>query len=94
VLQSATASVALGVGRVMLMVRAYVLISAHTGKALEVVTSLTGGTGILQVDAITGEYDVIARVEADDLPSLGRLIIEKVQSSKSVFKTITCPVVQ
>jgi len=72
------------------MVRAYVLITATAGKALEVVTSLKGQDGILQADAITGEYDVIAMVEAADVPGIGRLIVEKIQSADGVFKTITC----
>jgi len=76
------------------MVRAYVLISANSGKALAVVHDLQGQKGVLQADAITGEYDVIAQVEAPDVPSLGTLIIDKVQSSTNVFKTITCLAVQ
>ena len=46
------------------MVRAYVLISATAGKALEVATKLHGQQGIVNADAITGEYDVIAQVES------------------------------
>ena len=72
------------------MVRAYVLITVTAGKALEVVSALKGQDGILQADAITGEYDVIALVEAGDVPGIGRLIVEKVQSADGVFKTITC----
>lgn len=72
------------------MVRAYVLITATAGKALEVVNSLHGQQGILQADAITGEYDVIVHVEAEDVPGIGRLIVDKVQAADGVFKTITC----
>ena len=76
------------------MVRAYVLIGVTAGKALEVVHKLQGQEGILQADAITGEYDVIARAEADDVAGIGKLIVEKVQAAEGVFKTITCLVVQ
>src|SRR5205807_230170 len=55
------------------MVRAYVLITATAGKALEVVNALQGQDGVLQADAITGEYDVIAQVEAPDVPGIVRL---------------------
>ena len=48
----------------------------------------------MQADAITGEYDVIALVEAADVPSIGRLIVERVQAAPGVIKTITCLVVQ
>ena len=72
------------------MVRAYVLITATAGKALEVVNALQGREGIISADAITGEYDVIAQVRADDVAGIGRLIVDKVQSADGVFKTITC----
>ncbi|MGA8014500.1 MAG: Lrp/AsnC ligand binding domain-containing protein [Candidatus Dormiibacterota bacterium] len=76
------------------MVRAYVLISATAGKALEVVSKLQTQEGVVHADAITGEYDVIAQVEAADIAGIGKLIVEKVQAADGVFKTITCLVVQ
>jgi DNA-binding Lrp family transcriptional regulator len=75
------------------VVRAYVLISATAGKALEVVSKLRGDEGVVHADAITGEYDVIAEVEAPDIAGIGKLIVEKVQTADGVFKTITCLVV-
>ena len=76
------------------MVRAYVLISAHPGHALDVVRSLGQVSGIIQADAITGEYDVIAQIEAEDIGGIGQLIVEKVQTADGVFKTVTCLAVQ
>lgn len=76
------------------MVRAYVLITATAGKALEVVNRLRDQDGIVQADAITGEFDVVAQVQAEDVAGIGRLIVEKVQAADGVFKTITCLVVQ
>jgi DNA-binding Lrp family transcriptional regulator len=76
------------------MVRAYVLISATAGKSLEVATKLQGQEGILKADPISGEYDVIAEVEARDIAGIGKLIVEKVQAADGVFKTITCLVIQ
>lgn len=76
------------------MVRAYVLISATPGKAIDVAGRLKGQEGIVQVDAITGEYDVIAQVEADDIAGIGVLIVEKIQRQEGVFKTITCLAVE
>ena len=70
--------------------KAYVLINASPGRALEVAKKMEGTSGITADDAITGEYDVIAQVEAPDVPGIGRLIVEKVQSADGVFKTITC----
>ena len=72
------------------MVRAYVLISTSPGKAIEVVSRLAGQAGILQADAITGEYDAIAHIEAPDVAGVGSLIVEKIQRIEGVFKTVTC----
>jgi DNA-binding Lrp family transcriptional regulator len=76
------------------MVRAYVLISATPGKAIDVAGRLSGQDGIIQVDAITGEYDVIAQVQAADIAGIGALIVEKIQRQEGVFKTITCLAVE
>ena len=70
--------------------RAYVLINASAGKAIEVSRSLQGVNGIALADAITGEYDVIAQVEAPDVAGIGSIIVEKIQKIDGVFKTITC----
>ena len=76
------------------MVRAYVLITANAGRALDVVDRLKSQDGVLQVDAITGEYDVIAQVQAGDVAGVGRLVVDKVQSSDGVYKTVTCLALQ
>jgi DNA-binding Lrp family transcriptional regulator len=76
------------------MVRAYVLISTSPGKAIDVVTRMHGQDGIIQADAITGEYDCIAQIEAQDVAGIGSLIVEKIQRIEGVFKTVTCLAVQ
>jgi DNA-binding Lrp family transcriptional regulator len=72
------------------MIRAYVLVTASAGKAQHVAEALRGKDGIVLVDAITGEYDVIAQVESPDIPGIGKLILERIQSAEGVVKTITC----
>ncbi len=73
--------------------KAYVLINASPGHALEVAQRLHGQSGITAADAITGEYDVIAVCEASDVNAIGQLIVDKIQKIDGVFKTITCLVV-
>jgi DNA-binding Lrp family transcriptional regulator len=70
--------------------KAYVLINASPGRALEVAKRMEGVSGITAADAITGEYDVIAVCEAPDVNSIGSLIVDKIQKIDGVFKTITC----
>jgi DNA-binding Lrp family transcriptional regulator len=73
--------------------KAYVLINASPGRALEVAARMQGQSGISAADAITGEYDVIAVCEAPDVNAIGQLIVDKIQKIDGVFKTITCLVV-
>lgn len=76
------------------MVRAYVLITATAGAALDVVGRLRRTAGVLTADAVTGEYDCIAEVEADDIAGIGRLVVGGVQAADGVLTTITCLAVQ
>ena len=73
--------------------KAYVLINASPGRAIEVAQKMQGKPGISAADAITGEYDVIAVCEAPDVNAIGQLIVDKIQKIDGVFKTITCLVV-
>jgi DNA-binding Lrp family transcriptional regulator len=70
--------------------KAYVLINASPGRALEVAAKIQGQSGITAADAITGEYDVIAQVDASDVAGIGNVIVEKIQKVDGVFKTVTC----
>ena len=55
---------------------------------------LGGVKGIVQVDGVTGPYDVIARGEAADLDELAKAIVMPIQSVEGVTRTLTCPVLQ
>jgi DNA-binding Lrp family transcriptional regulator len=76
------------------MVRAYILMTLEPGKAIDVVKRLRKETGVTQVDAITGEYDAIAQVEAKDVKGIGALIVDKLQGVSGVIRTITCLAVE
>ena len=74
--------------------KAYVLINASPGRAIDVAKQLQKVDGVSAADAITGEYDVIAVCEARDVAGIGALIVERIQKVDGVFKTITCLAVQ
>jgi DNA-binding Lrp family transcriptional regulator len=74
-------------------VSAYVLIQTEVGKAAGVATVLREIAGVVVADDVTGPYDVIARVEADSIDELGRLVVTHVQSIEGLTRTLTCPVV-
>lgn len=76
------------------MTRAYILIEALPGKALELVNNIKNLAGIKTVHLVTGPYDVIAFVEATDLKSLGDVIVKKIQATGFVARTLTCITVE
>lgn len=76
------------------MIEAYVLIQTEPGPvAARVAERLRGTPGVITADDVSGPYDVIAQVSADDLNSLGKLVLETIQSLEGVTRTLTCPVV-
>ena len=43
-----------------------------------------------QVDTVTGPFDVVAQIEAEDLNKLGSCITEAIQTITGVKRTTTC----
>lgn len=79
-------------------VRGYVLIEAEVGKAKAVAEAISKMTHsdarVLAVDTVTGPFDVIVQLEADDLDRLGNAITEGIQRADGVQRTTTCLVVK
>ena len=78
--------------------KSYVLIEAEVGAAKSVSEALRAlkhpEAAVIGVDTVTGPYDVICLLEADDLNKLGRCITEGIQSVAGVKRTTTCLSVQ
>ena len=70
--------------------RAFILIETQVGRVRDVVTELRTYPSIETVDAITGPYDVIALIEAEDMGAVADLVTGKVQGIRGVMRTITC----
>ena len=75
-------------------VRGYVLIEADVGKAKSVGEAVNAvrhpDAKVLSVDTVTGPYDVIVQLEADDLDKLGNCITDGIQRVEGVQRTTTC----
>lgn len=75
-------------------VRGYVLIETDVGKAKAVADAVSTidyeGARVVAVDAVTGPYDVVAQIEADDLDRLGNSITQAIQKVGGVQRTTTC----
>ena len=75
------------------MVAAYVLIQTDVGRAAEVAAALVGMPGVTLAAPVTGPYDVIAKIEADTVDTLGKLVVSRIQAVEGITRTLTCPIV-
>jgi DNA-binding Lrp family transcriptional regulator len=73
-----------------LATRAYILIETAVGKTADVAEALKEIAMMKAVDTVTGPFDIIAVVEADDLPGIGDLISDGMHSVPGIVKTVTC----
>ena len=75
-------------------VHGYVLVEAEVGKARAISEALANfkhqDAQIIAVDTVTGPYDVIVQLEAEDLDKLGSCITEGIQRVDGVQRTTTC----
>jgi DNA-binding Lrp family transcriptional regulator len=76
------------------MVEAYVLIQTEVGKAAQVAMEMAKIDGVRSAEAVTGPYDAIVHASADDVDSLGKLVVAKIQAVEGITRTLTCPVVK
>ena len=76
-----------------MVVQAYILIQTEVGKAALVAKAAAEIPGVLSAEDVTGPYDVIARVEADSVDELGKLVIARIQEVPGITRTLTCTVV-
>jgi DNA-binding Lrp family transcriptional regulator len=74
-------------------VSAYVLIQTEVGRAAAVAEAATGIEGVQSAEGVTGPYDVIVRVEADDMDAVAKTVVRRIQMVEGITRTLTCPVV-
>ncbi|KGN36709.1 Lrp/AsnC ligand binding domain-containing protein [Knoellia subterranea] len=75
------------------MVQAYILIQTEVGRAAAVAQAIGAIPGVALAEDVTGPYDCIARVEAETVDELGKLVIAKIQEVEGITRTLTCTVV-
>ena len=76
-----------------MVVQAYVLIQTEVGKAALVAEAVREISGVDSGDDVTGPYDVVVKASAEDVDSLGKLVVAKIQAIEGITHTLTCPVV-
>lgn len=74
--------------------RGYILIETEVGHARAVGDAIQAfnheDARVTSVDTVTGPFDVIVQLEADDLDKLGNAIGEGIQRIEGVQRTTTC----
>ena len=73
-------------------VKAYVLIQTAVNAA-QVAGEIADIDGVESAEDVSGPYDVIVRVAASDMDSLGRLVVSEIQNVEGITRTLTCPIV-
>jgi DNA-binding Lrp family transcriptional regulator len=76
------------------MVEAYILIQTEVGRAAAVAEHILAIEGVTGADAVTGPYDAIVHTQAEDVDSLGKLVVARIQAVEGITRTLTCPVVK
>ncbi len=75
------------------MIEAYVLIQTDVGTGSKVAREVVHVPGVTLAHVVTGPYDVVSRLEAEDLDGLNK-VIEEIQRIPGVSRTMTCPVLR
>jgi DNA-binding Lrp family transcriptional regulator len=70
--------------------RAFILIETQVGRARQVAEALRSLEGIVSADVVTGNFDIIALVEAQDMATVAEIVTGRVQGTQGVMRTITC----
>jgi DNA-binding Lrp family transcriptional regulator len=60
------------------------------GKTREVTDTLRKVGGVTSVDLVTGPYDLIVILEANDLGAIGDTVTGSVHTINGIVRTVTC----
>jgi len=67
---------------------AYILMVTDIGKEYDVVKEILKIKGVTEARSVYGEFDVIARLEAEDLKTLDDAVT-KIRKITSIIRTVT-----
>ncbi|MDD1769059.1 MAG: Lrp/AsnC ligand binding domain-containing protein, partial [Methanomassiliicoccales archaeon] len=67
----------------------FVLISTAPAKEHEVYNELLKVKEVVELHPLFGEYDLIAKIEAEDFNLLGQVVVDKIRSIPGVIETKT-----
>ena len=74
------------------MITAYILVNVKPGKEntlIENVKKESENVRVIEGNVVYGEYDVIIKVEAENLEDIRKFVLDKIRSFDFVERTIT-----
>ena len=72
------------------MVKAYILVEMLAGHSRNLVDTLRQRKSVKNVDRVTGPYDVMVVLEADDLDQVSDIVATELHAHPGVVRTTTC----
>jgi DNA-binding Lrp family transcriptional regulator len=76
------------------MATAYVLVNADVGKENEVLKELRNVPSVKEAYFVYGVYDIVAKVETNDVRELKEVVVTKVRRLEYVRSTLTMIVME
>ena len=65
----------------------FVLINTVPAHEHEVYNKLSKVSEIVEIHPLFGEFDIIAKIEADDFESLGNIVLNKIRTIEGIIDT-------
>ncbi len=72
------------------MIYSYVLIKTEPGMQNDALAKISKTKGVEKAHTVTGPYDIIVFVATEDLVSLKKTVVSKIQNLNMVKDTMTC----
>ena len=73
-------------------VDAYVLMTVEGGAIADALDRLRDLPAVTGAQAVSGPYNVIAQVQADDMSALSQAVLAQIRGLPGVARTVTCVV--
>ena len=72
------------------MAKSYVLIETSVGYAKAVVDALAEVRQVRSIERVTGPYDAIVVLEAQDINAISDIVVNEIHTLRGVTRTTTC----
>jgi DNA-binding Lrp family transcriptional regulator len=74
--------------------KAYIFINLSTRKVKESLSKIKATKGVGTAEAVTGPYDIVATIEAENIDEIGEIVTEEILSIEGIERTLTSIVLQ